>query len=198
MRNRLRKIELKSGRWCYHSPYFIFIRNINEDTIFNLLEQEGITVSEKFDSSDPTRYEYEFFIVYWNDWAIIMDNWWHSLSQYNEKNLIFDKFGKDYEVFECMVGDVDHSFSFKYQKNGKVIRHLDVSNLSYSKGDLKIEIDEGHPLKGEAKFLKVDGEYEKVINILYEQGIEFPEDIKNGNCYKYRIGQDEGRTLSRR
>ncbi len=74
---------------------------------------------------------------------------------------------------------------------------MDVSNPSYHKDDLKVEIDEGHPLKGEEQFLKIDGQYEKVINILYEQGIEFPEDTRNGNCYKYRVGHDEGRSLRR-
>ncbi len=197
MKNKLRRIELKNGRWWYSSPYFIFIKNIRESTLFALLEKEGITILEKLDTFHPIRHKYEFFISHWKDWATIMDNWWYSLSWYNQRNSIFDKIGKDYEVFECMVGDVDHSFSFKYQKKGKIIRHLEVSNLSYKKGDLKIEIDEGSPLPGEAKFLKLDGQYEKIINILYEQGIEFPKDIENGGGYIYSLGEDKGKRLGK-
>lgn len=195
MKKEFRKFELKNGRWYYDSPSFIFIRNISDDEILTLLEKEGITVSRKLESFNPRRYQYEFFVAYWKDWTVIVDNYWYALSYYKKGNFISDKFGEHYEVFACIFGDSDYSFSFKYQKSGKIIRHLDVSNPSYHKDDLKVEIDEGHPLKGEEQFLKIDEQYEKVINILYEQGIEFPEDIKNGNCYKYRIGQDEGRSM---
>ena len=186
-RDKLERLVLRNGRVYYDAPYFIFIKDISEEGLFDFMKKRGIINIEKLDTFNPRRNQYEFLLIENESWKLIMDNWWYSLFHLNCKTPLFNDLGTQYEVFQCVVGDSDHSFSFQYYKDGELKRFLSVSNPSYRKNDLKIEIDTGSPLRGESKYLNAEGEYEKVINVLYEQGIKFPSNIDSGNSYKYNI-----------
>ena len=104
---------------------------------------------------------------------------------------LFDQLESNREVFQCAIGDIDYSFSFKYHSAGKWIRNYEVSNRSCSKDDLKVEINIGEPLNGESIFLDYTGTcvYEKVINILYEQGLKFPINAQMIKSYSYTLSK---------
>lgn len=190
MKEGLKKWKLKNGRWFYDAPSYVFIKDIENDEILRLLEAEQISIIEKLNDFNPRRNRYELLITKWKNWKIIIDNWYYSFHHYCLVSSMTEKIGKKYDVFECTIGDCDHSFSFKSQKNGKVIRNYVVSNPSYRKNDLQVDVNVGIPLKGESVFIDSDGVSEKVINILYEEGLGFPKSISNIECYRYTVNWD--------
>lgn len=171
----------------YDSPFYNFIKTNNEQSIFEELDKGGIKNIQNINFSDSKDHQFEFFIAKNYDSLVILDNWFYSLFHINCHYPIIDNLGISNDMFQFVVGDSDHSFGFKKFVDGKIIRNYQVSNLSYRKGDLKIETNIGIPLPGESKFLSYDDEYDKTVNIAFEEGMILPSDITQIKRYTYRV-----------
>lgn len=181
----LNKYNLRTGKILYDSPYYIFIKDESELSFLNLLRKYNIDYKLNIGEANPRLNQFEFYILPSDEWIVIMDNWWYSLYHLNKQYQFIDELGDDYEMFQFVVGDSDYSYEFKYHRKGKLVRHYEVSNSSYKKRELKTEIDYGQKLKGEAEYLNEEGEYEKVLNIAYKQGVKLHEDPTRIKSYLY-------------
>ena len=189
--NRMKhgKCLLSNGRLYYHSPYFVFVKD-NPSATIESLNRCGLINCEQADELYDIESCFQFYLSTWDDWTLIMDNWYYSLWHLNQRSSIIDNWGKDKELYQCHVGDCDYSFGFKYHKNGRVVRTYQVSNQSCRKGDLKIEEDIGEPFLNESVYLLKDGEYQKVINIAYDLGLGFPPEPDQIYCYSYDLSDE--------
>jgi len=165
----------------FHSPYFIFIKNlteINDLDILNLLDLKGYV--QENDENISSIYN-EIYLAKVKDWIHIMDNFSydHWLSKKFRENI--EELGKYYEIFNCSVGNIDSSFEFSYYKNGKKAREYVVESPHYE--DEIVTINFGHPLEGEIEGLKKEDQLERVIYIAKSQGIVLPQNDNEIKCY---------------
>lgn len=183
----LSQFKLKTGRSIYDSPYYIFVKDNGESSFLNLLSKYDIAYELNQIKHIARGDRFEFYVSSLNGWTTIMDNWWYSLYHLDCKYPFIDDLGKKYELFQCVVGDSDHSFGFKYHVNGKLRRHYEVSNPSYRRDDLRVEVDIGRKLEYESDCLAVGEEYEKVLNLAFESGVKLSKDSTIIQSYNYSV-----------
>jgi hypothetical protein len=178
-------IKLTTGKTAFYSPYFIFIRDESLIFFIDLLERYGIDIEVKSGREKSRENPHEFYVSIEGEWIAVMDNWFYSLFHLNRRLAFVDELGISKDVFQCVVGDSDYSFGFKYYKDGIIRRDYYVANPSYRKGDLVLKANLGEPLIGERTYLRSNGGYEKVLNIAFEQGISLSKNMKKIRAYKY-------------
>ncbi|MEM1216368.1 MAG: hypothetical protein AAGJ82_11820 [Bacteroidota bacterium] len=116
-----------------------------------------------------------------------MDNWYYSLYHLNANYAFVDQLGDQVDIFQCSVGDADHSFDFKYYKDGQLRRSYCATNPSYRKGELEITVDVGASLPSEHLYLKSDDEFDKVLNIAFAQGAKLSPNPADIRAYSYSV-----------
>ncbi|SEQ34780.1 hypothetical protein [Neolewinella agarilytica] len=181
--------RLDNGRCFPSMPFFAAIKDISCLPDEAVLEQCGLLNVQK--NGNESTILNTVFICRNNEWSIIIDNWGYTLYHFmmhqrrHNKLAQIDSFGGENEMFQGVFGDSDESFSFYYFKNGQNLRTLEVSD-PYYKGP-ELSADQGAPLPGEPEYFNLHKDIITIVNIAYELGIQFPENLDEYREYRYDL-----------
>ena len=138
----------------FHSPFSIFIRpgveeygkilDKRELNHWNTLDQT------EFDSALESSNRH-FYTTWIDGWLHIMDDWMYTLWLDKELTHKMLNLSKEFDVFTCSVGDIDHSFAFHFMKKGEYIREFVVEDPEFNGGEVRRNI--GVRLAGERRRL---------------------------------------------
>jgi hypothetical protein len=172
----MKPLQITGGH--IHAPYFIFIDGgsaYTDEEVMKLLGIEGFNVANRLEF--PNQF---LHITNNGQWLHLADDWlysqWHSKSIRDR----IVKLAATHDIFTCSVGDADHSFDFEYYRDGKLIRHYVVEDMSYDGG--QVTKDFGEPLPGEVDAFRHNDEIDRVLAVARSIGIVIdhtPENIRS-------------------
>jgi len=166
----------------FHAPFFIFIKGIthlsNEEILKLLGFEEFQLVHPDPEEMPEAQYVY---LTRDQNWVHIMDNWYYSLWHSKSFQNTITQLALDYEIFDCSVGDIDHSFSFNYYKEGKLSRRYVVTDPNFEGGEVSEDI--GIPLASEEECLKITGDQLRVLSLATSLGIKIAHHQMTIECY---------------
>lgn len=164
------------------SPYFVFIRDISDYDDLDVLK---LLEFESFEEIEMMEFMDDHDCIYLSrdrNWTHIMDNsnytFWCS-SPMHER---IERLGRKYEIFTCMVGDVDQSYEFRYYRGGVKIREHIVESPNYS--DEVVKVNYGVPLDVEKDVLQLEDPLDRVIQIAQSLGLRLPTVVDQMKCFR--------------
>ena len=180
----MKKIErLQINNGIVFSPFYVFIKGVNKLTDIEILDFFRIQNAEIVKNGDVKNKTTSLFITEDSNWIHIMDFWDYCLYHNENENKRIIKLAEKFDIYTCSVGDSDHSFDFKYFKNGQLFREYIVEDPEYKGGQLTK--DYGTKLMNEENALLLEDELDKVLEIANGIGIRFAHTKEKIRHYQY-------------
>ena len=165
-----------------HSPYFIFIRGVENKSDQTILELFGFNQIEPTSNDLVSEDEHCIYLYREKEWVHLMDNFYYTHWHSNQFKARIKELGKQYEIFTCRLKDVDESYDFKYFKHGELKRNYMSESPNYS--DVDVTVNFGEKMNGELDVLSIKEDIDYPIVVAKELGIKLAKSKDHILCYK--------------
>lgn len=179
------KLTTSSGRMYYHSPYFTIFENT---TIVDLIQKINVSkIIRIVDDESEVNFKYKgcFYMMPVHSNVILLDDLSYQLYHLNEDTKILDLLCEEYICLQCMTGDIDFTFEFKYYSDGKLIRTFKFFEEPFGKEYGKVTVDYGDLLNNPSPSKDFKDIDKTIIDLVYDLGHEFLKDQSNLRNYYY-------------
>ncbi|MFK8105360.1 MAG: hypothetical protein AB8G15_22800 [Saprospiraceae bacterium] len=169
----------------FFAPFYVFIkaeRNLSDEALLQAFDLKAYQLVTEEEEREMEHFDKRYlFITEDAEWTHLMDDFCYTLWHLESLSEKLEVLSQRYDIFCCSVGNVDDSFDFIYDKNGKVVRDYVVEDLQYNGG--VVVKNEGTPLAGEEKALQIPDRYAKVLALAQLIGVNPNHQLQRIRCY---------------
>lgn len=152
-----------------NAPHFIFIREPSDELTDRVLLEKLAIGEYEFVKKTP-KLRRHVLVRREPNWLHLIDDWSYTLWDAPSTRVSLLEISQHHDIYQCSVGECDHSFDFRFYCGGAVTREYIVEDPTYQNGIVVKDI--GAELPGERDALKLPDEQQRVLGIACALGID--------------------------